>query len=231
MTQPAKGQEPSMEEILASIRRIIADDDRARCRRRRRASIPTASRPPRAAVRPGEHRLPCAAAVPPERATRSDEIEAMLAQLQAATRPPSAAEESGLCPTGCGAAAPMPDFPHHRRAAGRRLRKQLGRSNHPARGEAGGDAGSGAAGGQRARAPLAGRERGGRFRLQHARPDRAGAETAARSRIWCAKCCGRCSRPGSTTICRAWSSGWCAPRSSACRAGAADAGGEHYRST
>ena len=27
MTQPAKVQEPSMEEILASIRRIIADDD------------------------------------------------------------------------------------------------------------------------------------------------------------------------------------------------------------
>jgi uncharacterized protein len=30
MTQPAKGQEPSMEEILASIRRIIADDDSAK---------------------------------------------------------------------------------------------------------------------------------------------------------------------------------------------------------
>ena len=27
MTQAAKAQEPSMEEILASIRRIIADDD------------------------------------------------------------------------------------------------------------------------------------------------------------------------------------------------------------
>src|SRR5437588_11233769 len=27
MTQPAKAQEPSMEDILASIRRIIADDD------------------------------------------------------------------------------------------------------------------------------------------------------------------------------------------------------------
>ena len=27
MNQPARGQEPSMEEILASIRRIIADDD------------------------------------------------------------------------------------------------------------------------------------------------------------------------------------------------------------
>ena len=30
MTQPAKAQEPSMEEILASIRRIIADDDAAK---------------------------------------------------------------------------------------------------------------------------------------------------------------------------------------------------------
>ena len=30
MTQPAKAQEPSMEEILASIRRIIADDDTTR---------------------------------------------------------------------------------------------------------------------------------------------------------------------------------------------------------
>ena len=28
MTQAAKAQEPSMEEILASIRRIIADDDK-----------------------------------------------------------------------------------------------------------------------------------------------------------------------------------------------------------
>src|SRR5262245_30302532 len=30
MTQPAKGQEPSMEEILASIRRIIADEEPAK---------------------------------------------------------------------------------------------------------------------------------------------------------------------------------------------------------
>ena len=30
MNQPAKAQEPSMEEILASIRRIIADDDAVR---------------------------------------------------------------------------------------------------------------------------------------------------------------------------------------------------------
>ena len=31
--QPAKSQEPSMEEILASIRRIIADDDASKTRR------------------------------------------------------------------------------------------------------------------------------------------------------------------------------------------------------
>ena len=43
MTQPAKAQEPSMEEILASIRRIIADDD---------ASKPKAVEPPKAAPRP-----------------------------------------------------------------------------------------------------------------------------------------------------------------------------------
>ena len=30
MTQPAKAQEPSMEEILASIRRIIADEEAAK---------------------------------------------------------------------------------------------------------------------------------------------------------------------------------------------------------
>ncbi len=41
MTQPAKVQEPSMEEILASIRRIIADDE---------AKPPVAEKPPVAAV-------------------------------------------------------------------------------------------------------------------------------------------------------------------------------------
>ncbi|MGZ3359475.1 MAG: PopZ family protein [Xanthobacteraceae bacterium] len=52
------------------------------------------------------------AALPPapERATRADEIDSMLAQLQAATRAPPAAEESGPA-HGMGAAAPMPDFP------------------------------------------------------------------------------------------------------------------------
>ena len=36
MSQAAKAQEPSMEEILASIRRIIADDEGKRGREKRR---------------------------------------------------------------------------------------------------------------------------------------------------------------------------------------------------
>ena len=50
MTQPAKVQEPSMEEILASIRRIIADDE---------------AKPPAAAEKPAAP--PPAAAKPPEK--------------------------------------------------------------------------------------------------------------------------------------------------------------------
>src|SRR6185312_9301360 len=37
----------------------------------------------------------------------------------------------------------------------------------------------------------------------------------ARSKIWCGKCCGRCSNPGSTIICREWSSASCARKSNA----------------
>ena len=51
MTQPAKSQEPSMEEILASIRRIIADDDASK-------RVPEAPKAAGAAAKP--------AALPPE---------------------------------------------------------------------------------------------------------------------------------------------------------------------
>jgi uncharacterized protein len=54
MTQPAKVQEPSMEEILASIRRIIADDE---------AKPPVAEKPASPAVAPA----PAPAPVKPER--------------------------------------------------------------------------------------------------------------------------------------------------------------------
>jgi cell pole-organizing protein PopZ len=51
MTQPAKVQEPSMEEILASIRRIIADDE-AKPPAAEKASAPAPQPPPAKAARP-----------------------------------------------------------------------------------------------------------------------------------------------------------------------------------
>jgi hypothetical protein len=63
MTQPAKSQEPSMEEILASIRRIIADDDANKTAPRPAESPPQAVAPAPAA-RPAPP-PPAPAAVPP----------------------------------------------------------------------------------------------------------------------------------------------------------------------
>jgi cell pole-organizing protein PopZ len=60
MTQPAKAQEPSMEEILASIRRIIADDDANKSPQR-----PAAPEPPKAAA-PALAPPPQRAPAPPE---------------------------------------------------------------------------------------------------------------------------------------------------------------------
>jgi uncharacterized protein len=66
MTQPAKSQEPSMEEILASIRRIIADDDANKTAPRPAESPPQAVAPAPAA-RPAPP-PPVPAAVPPRMA-------------------------------------------------------------------------------------------------------------------------------------------------------------------
>jgi uncharacterized protein len=66
MTQPAKVQEPSMEEILASIRRIIADDE---------------AKPP-----PGADK-PAAAAPPPPAPAKPDKPAAPLASAPAAKPP------------------------------------------------------------------------------------------------------------------------------------------------
>lgn len=60
MTQPAKVQEPSMEEILASIRRIIADDE---------AKPATAEKPANAAA-PAKPEKPAAAAPPTKPAAK-----------------------------------------------------------------------------------------------------------------------------------------------------------------
>jgi uncharacterized protein len=98
MTQPAKGQEPSMEEILASIRRIIADDDPAKAPPRESApkeAPPKADEPPRPTAPPPRMAPPPppprpAPAPPPEPMAKDEEIDAMLAQLQASAARQSA---------------------------------------------------------------------------------------------------------------------------------------------
>jgi uncharacterized protein len=95
MTQPAKVQEPSMEEILASIRRIIADDDAKPATAEKPSSPPVAKAPvmkdiPPSAIPAAQATAKAAAAPkpapPPEVVSNSqDDIDAMLANLDAAT--------------------------------------------------------------------------------------------------------------------------------------------------
>jgi len=99
MTQPAKAQEPSMEEILASIRRIIADDEAKPAAAAPapapapppRAPEPVAKAPPKPAAQPLRAAPPPKpveskpAAPPPVAKNSQDEIDAMLAGLDADT--------------------------------------------------------------------------------------------------------------------------------------------------
>jgi uncharacterized protein len=95
MTQPAKVQEPSMEEILASIRRIIADDEAKPAAADKPASPAAAPKPvmkdiPPSAIAPAPKPAPApkAAPAPPPPApvpNNQDDIDAMLASLDAAT--------------------------------------------------------------------------------------------------------------------------------------------------
>jgi cell pole-organizing protein PopZ len=105
MTQPAKVQEPSMEEILASIRRIIADDEAKPPEKAAGPAVAAKSgtAPPVAKPSvmteippPANAAAPAKAAVPdpqPAASNSQDDIDAMLAGLDAATseaevRPP-----------------------------------------------------------------------------------------------------------------------------------------------
>jgi uncharacterized protein len=72
MAQPAKAQEPTMEEILASIRRIIADDDAAKPQ-----SKPASPKPPEP---PAKAAPPVAAA--PSEPMGQDDIDAMLSAVE-----------------------------------------------------------------------------------------------------------------------------------------------------
>jgi len=91
MTQAAKAQEPSMEEILASIRRIIADDDASKPAKAPKAA-PAAKQQPAVPSRPTTPPAPAnATAAPPAPkpaptpanapANSQDDIDAMLAEL------------------------------------------------------------------------------------------------------------------------------------------------------
>jgi uncharacterized protein len=97
MTQPAKVQEPSMEEILASIRRIIADDEAKPASAEKPASAPAAAKPavmkdiPPSAIAPAPKPTTAPKPAPPPPApepvasNNQDDIDAMLASLDAAT--------------------------------------------------------------------------------------------------------------------------------------------------
>src|SRR5215831_132589 len=88
MNQPAKAQEPSMEEILASIRRIIADDDAVKPAPK---AQPKPEPPPvKAAPPPPQPAPPAPAASAP---MGQDDIDAMLAGFdEAAAEEPAAPE-------------------------------------------------------------------------------------------------------------------------------------------
>ena len=98
MAQPAKAQEPSMEEILASIRRIIADDDAAK----------PAPKPPEPAN---------AAAPAPADTAGGDEMDAMLADLDEnpGEPAPSPPDEVLELTEAMAAPAPEPAQPSFRR--------------------------------------------------------------------------------------------------------------------
>ena len=194
-----------MEEILASIRRIIADDDTtqgAAQGRRSGAAAAAASvlqrpEPVRPAATCSARR---AAAAGPEPAMRQADIDAMLSTLNAAA-PPAVRGAAG-------AGHPRTDridgdrravtaerqLPHHRRAIRRGVRRA------PLR--------TGARSAAAAHCHVRGRRAalvGDQRRRSIPRSTRSRrpcwCRMPARSRIWCARCCGRCSSPGSTTTC------------------------------
>jgi len=118
MTQAAKAQEPSMEEILASIRRIIADDDVSKPASKTEPAAPSkpvvaAPAPSRPAAAPAKPATPPPAppkpAVPPPAAAANsqDEIDAMLAELDGPPKvTPKPAAASPVAPPAPAAAAP-----------------------------------------------------------------------------------------------------------------------------
>ena len=101
MSQAAKAQEPSMEEILASIRRIIADDDPAKAAAKPAAPPPPQAAPARPAAMPPRNPVPPSpaprqAAPPPPPAMDQRGIDAVMAGLDEPSEPEAAPPEDVL---------------------------------------------------------------------------------------------------------------------------------------
>src|SRR6478672_5744364 len=122
MTQAAKAQEPSMEEILASIRRIIADDDASKPAKapeaapaaKQQAAVTAApsrpAPPPAPAKTTAPPPAPKPAPVPASAAANSqDDIDAMLAELEDA--PADEASTPDVLDLTEAMAAPAPSSP------------------------------------------------------------------------------------------------------------------------
>ena len=217
MSQPAKAQEPSMEEILASIRRIIADDDTAKpaAAGRRRAATDAA---PRAAAARRDAAAHAGSAV--ASAAAASRTRAWISATSTRCWPGSMRRPAHACAV-------------RRRA--RTDRADGGAEPKPKRRASGPSTGSPTWSSPIAPAqpdPPASawpRSRGGsRFRRNPAPVDRTLMSSTTSAAVDSAfnslaqtvlvqnartledlvrRCCGRCSSPGSTTICRAWSSG------------------------
>jgi cell pole-organizing protein PopZ len=92
MTQAAKTQEPSMEEILASIRRIIADDDATKAPPKAPEPAKAAPAPAPAPPRPAAAAAPKPAPSPAPEVSGQDDIDAMFDSVE--TKSNGAAEPS-----------------------------------------------------------------------------------------------------------------------------------------
>jgi uncharacterized protein len=104
MTQPAKSQEPSMEEILASIRRIIADDDATK-------SAPRAPEPPKVEPPPPAPPIQPALRQPPAPPLRPPPPLPVIepeSDLPEELGPPAGEAESDILDLTEAMAAPMP---------------------------------------------------------------------------------------------------------------------------
>lgn len=108
MNQAVKAQEPSMEEILASIRRIIADDDAGKTAKPAEQAAPPPPKP--VVVPPPAAEPPPVAAKPPQAAAKNSQgdVDAMLADLDPKPDHKSDPKPKAVAPMPAPTPAPAP---------------------------------------------------------------------------------------------------------------------------